>query len=555
MTTAENYIAYFMCNDKTLTIHFNNVTYNGQTNYLFDNNITKNILTINLDAIYNESIINETDEVTFVILDMYISPYNNKFLLQLYSEEIYQVNIKYPRGVLTYTTFSFNIVDVYLLEDLNDLSLSENKYYINPKDANDIFIIENDELYLKLNSYTFTTNEIIDSIKMINCMLDNTLNNEFFTLVIKGEIPAKIIDYLPVKDKKFKVYANGDKNNIIETKLYFNYGLFTPINNVTPIPNENDSFIDFRNIMLTEERKQSDYKIIRSENQVFNFTFKGYRGNQIVPSIEEIEPIKDVEIEDIGYYTVLVITFEKGTPGFLGITQEVGLPQIGLKETIVIYLNEEMSAKVDNDVTKIKFVVEDMKAIVPDTEEDSVNLNLNFYINGTSDGPTYIAVYYLNQYGTYSISALPIDNFEQEITKLNVIYGTIKENNGNKLFVPAKVNDIWNKPKLNLKRIQTNGTNLNIIDVQTTNCLIRDKLNLVVQGKIPIEWYNWLPLDDVYVSTHGTIYVNPESHSHLIKLESINALPSNDIGIDTSVLSELDLSGIDLETGEPLENN
>ena len=29
----------------------------------------------------------------------------------------------------------------------------------------------------------------------------------------------------------------------------------------------------------------------------------------------------------------------------------------------------------------------------------------------------------------------------------------------------------------------------------------------------------------------------------------------NDIGIDTSNPSELDLSGIDLETGEPLKNN
>ena len=290
---------------------------------------------------------------------------------------------------------------------------------------------------------------------------------------------------------------------------------------------------------------------------MFDFIFQGYRNTELEYATEEvinkIADVKDVEIKDIGYYTVLILTFEEGAPGFLGKTQRVKLPGLTEpQETVVIYLNEEMSAKVNNEVTKIKFVVEDMKAIVPGTNEDSVNLNLNFYTDRTPEGPTYVAVYHLNQYGTYSASALPISYFDQEITKLNTIYGTVNKNNGKKLIVPldVDVDNVWSENKLNLKEIVTSGTNLTINETKTTNCLATNaKLNLVVQGAIPIDWYDWLPLNEVYVDDDKKVIINPTDpgdYSSFTKIVSVNALPSDDIGIESRFQSSIDLSTVDL---------
>lgn len=583
MSTAENYItnSIYRSSNKQLVIGFDNITYDGQMNCLFDNNIKESSdeLTISLNEIIDEdtnmpAVINEIDGVSFSIENIYISPINGEFLLNLYSKNFSKIKIIYGGNNFYCNTFYFNVIYLYLLENLDNLSLNleQNCYYINPEDTNDIFIQNDNDLYLQLNEYNLINNEGIQiNIRIfINCLSSNysSLNNHL--LIVKGEIPSKIMDYLPLGSKKFKVYVNSDRENIREEIIKsINNRSNIPINNVTPIPNENDSFIDFRGILLTEEQKQNDYwesfyvnKIIRFEDQVFNFTFKGYRGNQLIPSTEEVIKIKDVEIKNIGYYTVLIITFEKGTPGFLGKTQRVKLPGLTeLQETVVIYLDEEMSAKVNNEATLIKFVVEDMEAIVPETNKDSVNLNLNFYTNRTPEGPTYVAVYHLNQYGTYSASALSIELLDQEITKLNIIYGTVNKNNDKKLIVPldVDVDNVWSEDKLNLKEIVTSGIGLTINEIKTTNCLATNaKLNIVVQGTIPIDWYGWLPLNEVYVGNDKKVIVNPTGpgdYPTLTKIVSVNALPSNYIGIDTSTPSELDLSGIDLETGEPLENN
>lgn len=563
MTTAENYIIGARYNNRKLTIGFDNVTYNYQMNCLFDNNITGNILIISLNTITDYSgntvTIDRIDNLSFVIDRMYISPYNNSFPLELYSKSFNRVDIIYKGGVFSCITFSFNIGQLYLLEDLNDLILNSerNRYYINPRDANNIFIKNNNDLYLKLNEYDLVNGKgfAIHAIFFINCLSsDYNIINSTNLLMVKGEIPAKVIDYLP--DRELKIYVN---NNIKEAVFYFNDGSAIPINNVTPIPNENDSFIDFRGIILTEEQKQSNYwkrfyvnRIIRLEDQVFNFTFNGYRGIQLVPSTEEVIKIdvESIELKDLtSDEKELIITFAKGTPGFLGETQQI------IDETVVIYLNEGMSAKLDDDtyiyVDKIKFIVEDMETIVPKTEGDTVYFNVNFYTSTTLHGPRYVAVYYLNSDKKYVDITLPIGNFSQEIMYLNVIYGEIDDDK--KLLVPANVSDIWKENKLELIEVLPNGAYIGNGKVKTTNCLINTnglnpvvQLNLVVQGMIPVEWYNWLPLVNVYVNISGVVYVNPGDTNYLIKILSVNALPSDDIGIDPEFQSSIDLSTVDL---------
>lgn len=103
---------------------------------------------------------------------------------------------------------------------------------------------------------------------------------------------------------------------------------------------------------------------------------------------------------------------------------------------------------------------------------------------------------------------------------------------------------------MNLKEIVTSGTNLTINEIKTTNCLaINAKLNIVVQNAIPIDWYNWLPLNEVYVDDNRNVLVNPTgpgNYSSFTKIVSVNALPSDDIGIDPEFPSSIDLSTVDL---------
>lgn len=410
---------------------------------------------------------------------------------------------------------------------------------------------------LKLTNFKFEEQNEVSGNMETNLVVKNTMTG----IIEKMSLPI-------IVENSFLRWQITSINDIVDTGIPVSEGseetVKIGINNVGIADNANDSYIDFTQIELTEEQMTRTYwenfyvnKITRYSDQVFDFIFQGYRNTELEYATEEvinkIADVKDVEIKDIGYYTVLILTFEEGAPGFLGKTQRVKLPGLTEpQETVVIYLNEEMSAKVNNEVTKIKFVVEDMKAIVPGTNEDSVNLNLNFYTDRTPEGPTYVAVYHLNQYGTYSASALPISYFDQEITKLNTIYGTVNKNNGKKLIVPldVDVDNVWSENKLNLKEIVTSGTNLTINETKTTNCLATNaKLNLVVQGAIPIDWYDWLPLNEVYVDDDKKVIINPTDpgdYSSFTKIVSVNALPSDDIGIESRFQSSIDLSTVDL---------
>lgn len=472
----------------------------------------------------------------------------------------------------TSTVDELQIINATVPDGTTDLSTIK----IEPVEWNDNFNFNSTVTNIRISGN-------YEKVKLTNLRYEelNSISGKYETnLVVKRNISG-ILRKMPIPITVMNLDSDADLkwkitsiNEAVDTGIPVSEGneetVKIGINNVGIADNANDSYIDFTQIELTEEQMTRTYwenfyvnKITRYSDQVFDFIFQGYRNTELEYATEEvinkIADVKDVEIKDIGYYTVLILTFEEGAPGFLGKTQRVKLPGLTEpQETVVIYLNEEMSAKVNNEVTKIKFVVEDMKAIVPGTNEDSVNLNLNFYTNRTPEGPTYVAVYHLNQYGTYSASALSISLFNQEITKLNTIYGTVKKNNGKKLIVPldVDVDNVWSENKLNLKEIVTSGTNLTINEIKTTNCLaINAKLNIVVQNAIPIDWYKWLPLNEVYVDDNKNILVNPTSpgdYSSFTKIVSVNALPSDDIGIDTSTPSELDLSGIDLKTGEPL---
>ena len=312
----------------------------------------------------------------------------------------------------------------------------------------------------------------------------------------------------------------------------------------------NDSSISFLDVELTEQQKTEAYwenfyvnKITRYSDQVFGFKFQGYRGTELKDATEvvvTIAPATGVSIND----QVLTINFGNEEPGFLGETEEINLgteTNPNNVEAVAIYLDEQMSAQVRdnmNNVSTVKLVVSNMRVI---TQES--NPNCNFYMDRIVDSavvePTYVAVYYLNASNVYNKHTDSIENLTQQITNLNVIYGeVIEERDKKKLLTPATITNVWNDNKLNLKTITPKGDVL-LSEIQTTNCLaINAKLNLVVQGEMPFEWYDkWLPLDNVYVQADGTVEVNPTSTTDLPQFYSINDLPDatagDEIGIKT----------------------
>lgn len=415
--------------------------------------------------------------------------------------------------------------------------------------------------------------------------LDSISRKYETNLVVKGDISSIIDMKLPI------TFTDPDTvttlksqitsiNDIVDTGIPVSEGSEETkkigIDNVLAegaIMSLNDSSIDFRGVELTDEQKTEAYwtnfyvnKITRYSNQVFESGFKGYRGTELVSATEvvvTIAPAIEVSIND----QELTIKFGNEEPGFLGENEEINLgteANPNKIEAVAIYLNEEMSAQVRdnmNDVSTVKLVVSNMRIITQQTEPN-VDCFVKRVVDGTTVEPTYVAVYFLNASNVYSKHTEPIENLTQQIISLNVIYGEVVEKGEDedkkKLFIPATITSVWNNNKLNLETITPEG-DVSLSEIQTTNCLIvKAKLNLVVQGEIPIDWYNWLPLNNVYVGDDKKVLVNPTgsgNYSSLTKIVSVNALPSDDIGIDISNPSELDLSEIDLETGESLENN
>lgn len=319
--------------------------------------------------------------------------------------------------------------------------------------------------------------------------------------------------------------------------------------------NANDSSIDFRGIELTAEQKTEAYwnnfyvnKVFRYSTQEFQSSFKGYRGTQLVNATEvitTIAPATNASITD----NVLTLTFDNVESGFLGETEEINIGTEASPnnvEAVAIYLDANRSIQVRdniNNVNTIKLAVSYMRVIKQTTEP---NVNCFVKRTGVTADPTYVVVYYLNASNEYTKYNKQITetSFLQEITNLNVIYGEAIEEEiegeTKKLFVPAEISNVWSGNKLNLETVTPKGINITIGNMKTTNCLYANaKLNLVVQGEMPFEWYeSWLPLNKVYVKDDKSVVVNPDTTDGLTQLYSINDLPDSTvnptIGIKTA---------------------
>ena len=85
----------------------------------------------------------------------------------------------------------------------------------------------------------------------------------------------------------------------------------------------------------------------------------------------------------------------------------------------------------------------------------------------------------------------------------------------------------------------------------------RFALNLIIKGEIPLWLYKILPLPKYLKQQDETVILCDQTDSTM-ELESVNAIPTTSITInniepENQCIFKLD--EIDLETGEPLENN
>ena len=419
---------------------------------------------------------------------------------------------------------------------------------------------------------------------LTNFINTNSTENIRTNLVLKGDI-TKIYDKLG----KYKIstepkmralpiqiplqataYYISYINDIVDTRIPISENSEETIKiGINTSGSRSTEFV-FAGIELTEEQKQSDWwkdfyinKIIRFEDQVFDFTFKGYSEAILKSAVDQVATMAPIDKFEVDGTTLKIYFTKQDQPEFLG-PPDPNTQRLHLwSPTSTGYEQKEYE--------RLDLILEELECnIVLDVDFSSI---ISIFFNLINSGSPYMKIIlHVRMNNQWTENAMPNGYsypdpiISQTIQTLRLYNGEIikKEVNGKivKLLVPTKVQNIYNsdKNKLELNTVSAEGSNglkLSIETIKTINLLNRvtNELSLVVQGKIPIEWYKWLPLNNVYIDRAGTVYVNPESTNNLIKLVSINAIPSEDVGIDTSNPSELDLSGIDLETGEPLENN
>ena len=327
--------------------------------------------------------------------------------------------------------------------------------------------------------------------------------------------------------------------------------------------NENDSSIDLTTVTLTEDQLKQSYwnnfyvnqvTMWQSQKDILDgispstdqWTMTGYRvttpknanvtdGSLIIKNDTLVKSIKEVESN-------LVVTFSKQEEfGFCGkLDTRSFTGSDGDKRVLDIY------STVTGDYSEghgtydsYHFVLPSMRKIITGTDN---TIDDCFYIkDANTEDPTkpygfdYICLHIKDESSTwFNPLYIKKDKVKQIITEMNVIHGTV----GNGLYVPLPISNVYSDNKMTLPTVTFSDADVELTTLKTTNCLaINAKLNLVVQGEMPFEWYDkWLPLENVYVSPEDkTVVVDPTSTTGLTRLYSINDLPDatedDEIGI------------------------
>ena len=526
---------------------------------------------------YNDIIKNATGNETFNIyldkltlkqtsttVDCNYIPLN-----QSSNERVNKVTFTYlpDEGPATGKQFSINNSTILTLQVVNMSSsaesippvewiLSDNKANFNGM-ATNITSITGNYWKLKLTNFKYEEDVISGNIET-NLVVKGTMTG------VIGKMPLPIT--VENATKKWKITSI---NRVIDTGIIDgNTTKLIGINNVDIANNENDSSIDLTTVTLTKAQlKQSYWKdfyvnqvtMWKTQKDILDnipenasqpdegpWTMTGYRGTEpkdanvndgSLTIIDDtlVESIKDIEGN-------LVVTFSKQKEfGFCGkLDTRSFTGSDGDKRVLDIY------STVTGDYTEehgtydsYHFVLPSMRVIKTGTD---ITIDDCFYIkDANADDPTkpfefeYICLHIIKNKNTntwYSPLYLSKDRVKQIITKMNVIHGTVE----NALYEPKNVSDVYSSSKLTLPTVTFTETDVELTTLKTTNCLATSaKLNLVVQGEMPFEWYeSWLPLNNVYVKADGTVEVTSTPATGATQLYYINYLPDGDeIGIKT----------------------
>ena len=111
-------------------------------------------------------------------------------------------------------TFEIFVAPLYLIDgDLNDMNA------IIPKDVNEIFKIHNNKIYLNMKGGVIEKDKFTTYSREtpINCFcldVSPDIYNYYNSIIVSGEFPKEILNYLPLNSKVFPLATTTDIGNI-----------------------------------------------------------------------------------------------------------------------------------------------------------------------------------------------------------------------------------------------------------------------------------------------------------------------------------------------------
>ena len=249
--------------------------------------------------------------------------------------------------------------------------------------------------------------------------------------------------------------------------------------------------------------------------------------------------------------TLELIIKKQRVPGFLGVVEEGTIPNTSFNAKLLkVYSSVQGEFDPEPTYSYLKITLSEMEIIQNSNVDFTVNDN--FYFKLDDQDFEYLVLYILVNDSWTNRTFQRIYNDEQrvlqEINTMNAINGIVNNN----LLIPRSIESIYNSRKeivLPTVTFSEDSQTVPITTLKTTNCLGESaQLNIAIQGPIPVHWYGWLPLDKVYVDNDKKVIVNPTDSDDipgLTKIVSVNALPSDSIGIDPEFQSSIDLSTVD----------
>lgn len=504
---------------------------------------------INLDSLNNVE----------VYIDEYIYFGNNKVHLTPFG----YANIYYSNNYFL-ATKNRKTVSVKMINTCKIVPVPDENNLIKPLKYNNVFKIYSTSAYIYLKSCETDWN--IDTCYCTNVKLYRgyrTVNNLYINVIVSGTFERSFQDAILPLPRSFR-HSNGKVN---ETEN----GEPMAVNTINELPldtlkiasesEEDKSYIEFTNIVgISGFRKLcntgfSSFPIVfHATNVTILERFKNeinidgiltyFKGNTLVESEREYAKDYGVMLKNEAQVTVsrtvANITFDK-------------CKQIGdEKESFPLgkYIDDDNNLHIDIMLIKPYTVLTDVNIIINELVYITRECNINLYLSVNK-----IYQDYDKNDGYFDQREIVLG--DKRINKVILILGD------SSVIEPLVSEEVFENEN-QIKLVNYCSAQCKVGEVYSTN-ILRDEnlevsrftLNLMIKGEIPLWLYKVLPLPKYLEQQDETVIFCDQTESTM-ELESVNAIPTTDITINNTEPDNqctFNLDKIDLETGEPLENN